>query len=91
MKTRVVDASQIANHPDKSLAAKDYINTNCLEGMLCPECGANEPFLIVAQAVFKVFDEGTDGCTDVVWNDDDRCRCVACEHIGTVKNFSKEE
>ena len=66
-------------------------NTNCLEGMKCPNCESLSPFRIVATATFLVTDDGTDEYAGVEWDDDDLCTCVMCGDAGTVADFKKED
>lgn len=66
-------------------------NTNCLEGMQCPQCGAYEPFRIIAVADFTVYDNGTEHFTGVEWEDDARCTCLTCKNFGPVHHFRKEK
>lgn len=63
-------------------------NTNCLQGMQCPECESEGPFRIVAEATFEVCDDGTEPIGDVEWDDDAHCQCAMCSHSGTVADFS---
>lgn len=65
-------------------------NTNCLEGMACPECGNLEPFHIWGTAVFLAHDDGTESYSDVAWEPDDQCACPSCGYVGTVGDFSAE-
>ena len=63
------------------------MNSNCLEGIRCPECGSEEPFNISAQAVFRVCDDGTESYGDVEWDDNSAIMCLECWHRGKVKAF----
>ena len=54
-------------------------NTNCLEGILCPECGATEPFRIEIKPVTLT----------TQWDDESYCKCVSCDCEGVVKDFKK--
>lgn len=62
-------------------------NNNCLEGLLCPNCGAEEPFRIYVEASCLVYDDGTDDFTEVEWGEDRSCQCVHCKKLGVVKDF----
>lgn len=62
-------------------------NTNCLEGMACPDCGSERQLLIRAEATFRVTDAGSDTFTDMDWDDESNCSCPTCGHIGQIKNF----
>lgn len=59
-------------------------NTNCLEGMKCPKCGQEDHFRITAEAVFDVFDDGTDLFGDVEWGDESTAVCPNCMYITKV-------
>ncbi len=43
-------------------------NTNCLEGIQCPQCGNADRFRIVATSLFTVTDDGTEDHGDVEWD-----------------------
>jgi hypothetical protein len=64
-------------------------NTNCLEGMLCPECGSEEPFRIAMSSLFEIYDDGTEAYGDTEWDDDSYCQCVECGFDGIVARFRK--
>lgn len=63
-------------------------NTNCLEGMKCPECGDFGPFSIAAEIIVEVSDDGTTDSGDHIWDGDSYCRCHKCDHVGTVITFT---
>lgn len=63
-------------------------NENVLAGMCCPGCGSQGPFRIVAEAVFLVFDDGTDDYSDVQWDPGSRCSCEGCGFSGSVQDFT---
>jgi len=65
-------------------------NENCLKDMACPACGSRGPFRIAAGVVVRVFDDGTDTCSDFEWSNSSRCVCDDCEHAGTVGAFTFE-
>jgi hypothetical protein len=66
-------------------------NTNCLEGLRCPSCGADDAFYIVAAIEVLVGDDGTeDQGGDYIWDKDHPCRCAACGHHGLVRDFTVE-
>jgi len=68
-------------------------NTNCLEGMQCPECKSLEPFAIGCHCMLEVTDDGTDIAEgyDIEWMPDDICICKACGYVGKVKDYTIEE
>ena len=65
------------------------MNTNCLKGMRCPNptCNSEGPFSVVGTAAFVVYDEGTESHGDVEWHDEDICKCLSCDHMGTVLDY----
>lgn len=63
------------------------MNTNCLDGIKCPECGSEEPFNISAKAIFTVYDDGTDSYGGVEWDDNSAIECLECGHRGKIKEF----
>lgn len=65
------------------------MNTNCLDGLRCPNCGSEEPVWIEAKAEFKVYDSGTDEYHDVEWDENSPCRCGQCRHWSTVAEFRR--
>lgn len=64
-------------------------NTNCLEGMACPECKQDAMFFVEAQCVMRLTDDGTEPSGDTEWNEESRCSCSndECEFSGTVRDF----
>ena len=62
-------------------------NSNCLEGIACPECGQGDSFRIEGRSVFEVTDEGTVGHSDVEWDKDSWALCPVCEHEGRLGEF----
>jgi len=67
-------------------------NTNCLEGMSCPDCGSEEPFRIQAEVTVKMYDSGSDNVDgDITWSGDNTCTCVECGYLGPVVDFRDNE
>lgn len=64
-------------------------NTNCLQGMKCPECGSLEPFDIVATTVVSMWDEGSEDAKGFEWGDTNYCTCTSCEHHALVSEFQQ--
>lgn len=62
-------------------------NSNCLEGMRCPNCRSREPFAIYGKAWFKVYDDGSDTFESLEWSSRASCRCEECGYLATVKAF----
>ena len=63
------------------------MNTNCLEGLRCPRCGALEPFVISARCFVTVYDDGTDNAVDFEWTLNDWISCSTCSRQGMVGDF----
>jgi len=63
-------------------------NTNCLEGMNCPKCGANEPFGIEISTTAIMFDQGNEYISDIYWDGESHCTCQSCQFDGRVKDFT---
>ena len=63
-------------------------NTNCLDGMRCPNCGQARSLNIEATVIVKVTDNGTDDTVDGwEWDDTSPCACSNCGHNATVAKF----
>jgi hypothetical protein len=62
-------------------------NTNCLEGIKCPDCGNEDRFFIAGETVFTVTDDGTEDHGDIAWDDDSYTRCPECDREGALKDF----
>jgi hypothetical protein len=71
-------------------------NSNVLEGMVCPACKSEEPFIIgmTITAFVEVSDDGFDyaemDMAQSEWEGPDFCACVACNWEGTVHDFRIE-
>lgn len=63
------------------------MNTNCLEGFQCPQCGSWGPFDIITESVARVSDDGILHHSDSEWHDDSACYCCECDYPGDVKDF----
>ena len=68
-------------------------NTNCLEGIRCPECGQDEVFDIVVSTTVRVTDEGFDLAeySSTEWDEYSSITCPDCEKSGEVADFSDDE
>lgn len=65
-------------------------NTNCLEGVRCPNCGQENRFTITALVDCDVTDDGawaTDN-SHYDWDGDSPCTCPACGRHGRLREFS---
>lgn len=67
-------------------------NTNVLQGMKCPGCGAEGPFDIEGISIFKeVTDEGTAEYGDVRFPSLAYIVCCACRRDGTYAEFQGKD
>ena len=66
---------------------KENMNSNCLEGKMCPRCKSQGPFRIAATALFTVEDDGTEDYEDVEWNDRSYFECKNCHCFGMAWDF----
>lgn len=67
-------------------------NTNCLEGLRCPDCGALEPFQISVRTIATVYDDGVHETADHEWDSNAPIRCVSCDGLWrTVAAFNRKE
>ena len=67
-------------------------NSNCLEGVKCPNCGSLGPFRIWAtmEGWAEVDDDGVvDHQGDVEWEDTSLCQCFECGNRSDVAGFKK--
>ena len=68
------------------------MNTNCLKGIQCPECGSEGPFVIEVSTTVLMSDDGWDEhVSDTIWEDTSYCRCDDCDHVGEVADFKQKE
>jgi hypothetical protein len=66
-------------------------NTNCLEGVRCPQCGYEDGFYISTLVELYVADDGPkDQGGDHEWEAGSPCRCGSCGHQATVRDFRIE-
>lgn len=63
------------------------MNTNCLEGLRCPQCGNNAKLVIAGNSFFEVTDDGTESHGDVEWDNNSATRCPECHFAGLLKQF----
>lgn len=62
-------------------------------GMRCPQCGDDSRIDVVASVNVRLTHDGTDadeaqGDCSHEWGDDSMATCNACDHVGTVKDFT---
>ena len=60
-------------------------------GLACPNCASDEYLQVQVTVMANLSVEGSDPCSDQVWEDDSFIRCRSCFHTGTVKSFGIEE
>lgn len=72
--------------------SKKSTNTNCLKGMICPECDSMGPFRIVVKIEATIHDHGHTGMDQCCeWVDESPCSCCNCSHAATVKEFTEKK
>lgn len=69
-------------------------NTNCLENVCCPKCGQEDRFMIAANIIAEVTDDGADVASPKYgsgfeWDEESYCRCPECDCEGKLKDFRK--
>ena len=63
-------------------------NTNCLEGIKCPNCGSEGPFIIEVRTQVMMHDDGSEDYNgDIHWDDNSYMRCFECDEDGPAKHF----
>ncbi len=63
-------------------------NHNCLEGIKCPICGSEGPFIIEVRTQVMMYDDGSEECdSDIHWDGDSYMRCSYCDEDGLAKDF----
>jgi hypothetical protein len=62
-------------------------NSNCLEGIACPQCGNDAMIYIEAKTLAVVTDDGAETLGDMEWDDGRFAECPECRHHGTVAEF----
>lgn len=79
----------------KSLPKEVKLTVSSEHGLCCPECGRDDEIDISAEIWVRLTPDGTDAdeshCGDHYWDDDSAARCLACNHNGTVLEFSLPE
>jgi hypothetical protein len=68
----------------------DELNDNVLEGMKCPLCGSQGPFMIESTTTAKVYDSGVEDTYDMNWGPESACSCCECDHDATVEDFTEK-
>ena len=66
-------------------------NTNCLEGIKCPECGYEDQFNVQVTTWVQLRDDGTDANGDNEYDGDNLMECCDCGYNGRVKDFYIED
>ena len=79
---------EIVDDPAERIASSP--NTNCLDGLRCPDCEAREPFQISARTIATVHDDGVHETSGHEWDNNAPIRCVTCDGVWrTVAEFSR--
>ncbi len=64
------------------------MNSNCLEGIKCPSCGSEGPFIIEIKTQVLMYDDGAEDCdSDHHWDKDSYMRCYECDEDGPAQDF----
>jgi len=66
------------------------INTNCVEGLICPKCKHSGRFFIDATAQVTVEPQGVIDVSDFTWDEDSAITCPKCDHCNTVLMFHED-
>lgn len=64
-------------------------NSNCLEGVQCPECGQDSAFYVQATITCFVTDDGSEPTGDHHWDETSATACPICDHKGSISDFRK--
>jgi hypothetical protein len=64
-------------------------NTNCLQGISCPNCVQEDRFRIAAVISCLVTDGGSEPVGDHEWDGDSATHCPECGFNGKLKDFRK--
>lgn len=67
------------------------MNENCLKGISCPKCKAEDEFIIYGKCRMVVHDDGVEDTSEHEWGDDATIMCSACGETGTVGKFYKND
>ena len=65
-------------------------NTNCLENIVCPQCGHTDSFIIEVKTHADVTDDGAVTLGDMQWDEWSYIQCKNCGAAGTVAEFTRE-
>lgn len=64
------------------------MNTNCLQGVMCPKCGHTADFHIDVMGTVLMTDEGHDNSPrGAEWDENSPIMCPSCRHYGIVDEF----
>jgi hypothetical protein len=62
-------------------------NTNCLEGLQCPECASDGPMWMTVVARFLMYDDGAEEHEDIELSDTGLCECAKCGYTDRADRF----
>jgi hypothetical protein len=65
-------------------------NTNCLENIVCPQCGHTDSFIIEVKTRADVSDEGAVTFGEMQWDEWSLIQCKNCDTADTVAEFTRE-
>src|SRR6267142_6278220 len=65
-------------------------NTNCLQDIVCPQCGHTDSFIIEVKTRANVTDGGAETFGDMHWDERSFIECKNCQTGGTVDEFTRE-
>ena len=65
-------------------------NTNCLENMICPDCGNEDELHIDVTTTVVMIDDGSVKHGDLDYDQTSICYCPKCKADGTVGDFAGE-
>ncbi|MGI8306989.1 hypothetical protein [Saccharopolyspora hattusasensis] len=65
-------------------------NANCLEGLACPSCRAEDAFDITVETIAGLTDLGVDHTRDIEWTETSLITPCSCQRKGTVEQFTVE-
>jgi Zn ribbon nucleic-acid-binding protein len=76
-------------------------NVNCLEGIVCPQCGNTDHFAVEVKQFVGLTDNGTDAYDDALnaaevdsnieYDDESAMVCVECKHHAKMAEFHSPE
>ena len=62
-------------------------NDNYLQGIACPACGSEGPFVVQVTAVAVMHDYGSEYVESIEWTNTSNISCMTCHNYGMVGEF----